>query len=42
MILPDDVDHDKISAHVENGVLTVELMKKSQEAAREAKKIEIK
>ena len=42
MILPDDVDHDKISAHVENGVLTVELMKKSQEAAREAKKMEIK
>lgn len=42
MILPDDVDHDKISAHVENGVLSVELMKKSQEAAREAKKIEIK
>ena len=42
MILPDDVDHDKLSAHVENGVLTVELMKKSQEAAREAKKIEIK
>lgn len=42
MILPDDVDRDKISAHVENGVLTVDLLKKSQEAAREAKKIEIK
>lgn len=42
MILPDDVDRDKISAHVENGVLTVDLLKKSQETAREAKKIEIK
>ena len=42
MILPDDVDRDKISAHVENGVLTVDLLKKSQEAAKEAKKIEIK
>ena len=42
MILPDDVDRDKISAHVENGVLTVDLLKKSQEAARESKKIEIK
>ena len=42
MILPDDVDRDKISAHVENGVLTVDLLKKSQEAVKEAKKIEIK
>ncbi len=42
MILPDDVDRDKISAHVENGVLTVDLLKKSQETARESKKIEIK
>lgn len=42
MILPDDVDRDKISAHVENGVLTVDLLKKSQEATKEAKKIEIK
>ena len=42
MILPDDVDRDKISAHVENGVLTVDLLKKSQEAARDSKKIEIK
>ena len=42
MILPDDVDRDKISAHVENGVLTVDLLKRSQEVAKEAKKIEIK
>ncbi len=42
MILPDDVDRDKISAHVENGVLTIDLLKKSQEPAKEAKKIEIK
>jgi len=27
LILPDDVDKDKISARVENGVLTVELPK---------------
>ena len=42
MILPDDVDRDKISARVENGVLTIDLLKKSQEPAKEAKKIEIK
>ncbi len=42
MILPDDVDRDKISARVENGVLSVELLKKSQEAIKETKKIEIK
>ena len=27
MILPDDVDKNKISAHVEHGVLSVELPK---------------
>ncbi len=42
MILPEDVDREKISAHVENGVLTVELEKRSQEPAKETKKIEIK
>ena len=32
MILPDDVDRNKISAKVENGVLEVELPKVPEEA----------
>ena len=32
MILPDDVDKEKISAHVENGVLNIELPKFTEEA----------
>ena len=43
MILPDDVDRDKISAHVENGILTVELLKKSKdEPKNDVRKIEIR
>ena len=43
MILPDDVDRDKISAHVENGILTVELLKKSKEEPKnDVRKIEIR
>ena len=34
MILPEDVDKEKISAHVENGVLSVELPKISKEALK--------
>ena len=43
MILPDDVDRDKISAHVDNGILTVELLKKSKEEPKnDVRKIEIR
>ena len=43
MILPDDVDHEKISASVENGVLTVVLPKKNaEEQKKEVKMIDIK
>ena len=43
MILPDDVDRDKISAHVENGILTIELLKKSKEEPKnDVRKIEIR
>lgn len=42
LLLPDDVDREKIGASVENGVLTVVLPKKStQELKKEAKVIEI-
>ena len=43
MILPDDVDHEKICASVENGVLTVVLPKKNaEEQKKEVKMIDIK
>ena len=43
MILPDDVEKDHISASVNNGVLTIDLPKKTQEEKEKACKcIEIK
>ena len=39
MILPDDVDKEKISAHVENGVLNIELPKFTEEAKEKSKKV---
>ncbi len=42
LILPDDVDHDKIGASVANGVLTVVLpKKKAEEQKKEVKMIEV-
>ena len=41
MVLPDEVEKDKISAKVENGVLTVEIPTLKEEKAAEAKLIEI-
>ncbi len=38
MILPDDVEKDKISASVEHGVLTIDLPKVSQEEAKKAER----
>lgn len=43
MVLPENVEKDKIEAKVENGVLTVVIPKKNEEEAKkEAKIIEIK
>lgn len=43
MILPDDVDKEQICAKVENGVLTVDVLKKAPvEAAKLQRNIEIK
>ena len=42
LILPDDVDKEKISAKVENGVLNVELPKVCKADVRQRKSIEIK
>ena len=39
MILPDDVDKEKISAHVEHGVLNIELPKFTQGAREKSKKV---
>ncbi len=42
LLLPDDVDKEKIAAHVENGVLTIELPKVEKAAAEASRKIEVK
>ena len=45
LILPDDVDKEKINASVTDGVLTIDLpkkMKSEEEKAKECKVIEIK
>ena len=43
MILPENVDKEKISAQVENGVLTIELPKLSEEEVKKAERtIDIK
>ena len=43
LILPEDVDKDKIDAKVEDGVLTIDLPKRSpEEAKKAAKKIAVK
>ena len=42
LLLPDDVVKDKISASVNNGVLTVDLPKIEKATEKEARKIEIK
>ena len=39
MILPDDVDKEKISAQVENGVLNIDLPKFSEQGKRKGQKI---
>ncbi len=41
LILPDDVDKNKIAAHVEHGVLTVDLPKMEEAKARLSRQIEI-
>ena len=41
LILPDDVDRDKIAAHVENGVLTVELPKVAPVEQKVARQITV-
>ena len=41
LILPDDVDKNKIAAKVENGVLTVELPKQEETKAKVARQIAI-
>ncbi len=41
LILPDDVDKEKIAARVENGVLTVELPKIEETKIKVARQIEI-
>ena len=39
LILPDDVDREKIGAHVENGVLHIDLPKFTQEEKEKAKRV---
>ena len=41
LILPDDVERDQIKAHVEHGVLTVELPKHEEEKVKVSRQIEI-
>lgn len=38
MVLPDDVDKEKISAHVENGVMNINLPKYTEQEKEKAKK----
>lgn len=43
LLLPDNVEREKISARVENGVMTIEIpKKKAEETASAARQIEIK
>ncbi|MCU6767919.1 Hsp20/alpha crystallin family protein [Barnesiella propionica] len=42
MILPNDVEKDKITAQVEDGVLTVDIPKRNEEATKIQKCIEVK
>ena len=42
LILPDDVDKDKIAANVADGVLTIELPKVEQNVQKAARQIEVK
>ena len=42
MILPNDVEKDKITAQVEDGVLTVDIPKRNEEASKIQKCIEVK
>ncbi len=43
LLLPDNIERDKVSAKVENGVMTIEIPKrKVTEAASAARQIEIK
>jgi len=41
LVLPDDVEKDQIKAHVEHGVLTVELPKHEEEKVKVSRQIEI-
>ena len=41
LILPDDVEKDQIKAHVEHGVLTVELPKHEEQKVKVSRQIEI-
>eukprot|EP00595_Chromulina_sp_UTEXLB2642_P000287 CAMPEP_0196762706 /NCGR_PEP_ID=MMETSP1095-20130614/2602_1 /TAXON_ID=96789 ORGANISM="Chromulina nebulosa, Strain UTEXLB2642" /NCGR_SAMPLE_ID=MMETSP1095 /ASSEMBLY_ACC=CAM_ASM_000446 /LENGTH=108 /DNA_ID=CAMNT_0042114303 /DNA_START=194 /DNA_END=520 /DNA_ORIENTATION=- len=41
LALPDNADHDKISAKFENGVLTLTIDKKQEEAKEKVRSIEI-
>ncbi|UKK50426.1 Hsp20/alpha crystallin family protein [Prevotella sp. E13-17] len=41
LLLPDDVEREQIRAHVENGVLTVELPKHEEEKVKVSRQIEI-
>lgn len=41
LVLPDDVDKEKIAAHVENGVLTVELPKMEETKVKVARQITV-
>ena len=41
LILPEDVDKDKISARVEDGVLIIELPKVVKEEVKEARQITV-